>query len=121
MKWRRRSAHRRAYRRKPIFRIGLNRNTRLPSVRGTLRLALLEGFALHNRHHEREEAILIATDCGADVVQSALVVRLDAAAQRVGEHLLGEAATEFAGAHGLEDLPQLARAVERLPARQRAG
>src|SRR5260370_25175529 len=81
--------------------------------------SLLERLALVDFQHQTRKLGLPLPHVPRDLINRTFVVPFHAAAQGVGQHLLGQAVGER-GIALLEDRPQLRRAVERLSAGQHA-
>ncbi len=68
--------------------------------------------------HERLHAVVLLTEPADDALHRAAVVALEAAAERIRQHLLGQRARELRH-HPAEHFAHLRRRLERLPRRQR--
>ena len=82
---------------------------------------LLERRGFDDSHQQGGESPVVPLDPGDDLVHGFDVMIIEAAAQGIGEELLGEAAVEVAPEVVLEDLLQVADVLERLAREQLAG
>ena len=82
---------------------------------------LLERGALHNRHNDGRETVVVLRREPHDLVQRTLVVEFRPAPERKGQHLLGEGANELILLLRRQDAGELTGSIECFAGREPAG